>query len=234
MDKYKILVADDEPLTRERICNLLKKYSNFSVLSQTSNGVETLNAIKKYKPDVVFLDIRMPRLNGLEILKFLDTNDYRVLVFITAYDQYAIQAFENEALDYLLKPFNNTRFDKLMQRLEKQLKHLCAPVDKHILVRTKNEILKINTKKIIYIKSDNNYVQLHLENQVLRKRISISSMLDQLDAHFCRIHRFYIINQREIRKMKHVCHGDYFFLMSNGKSIPSSRSYRKIVKLITK
>lgn len=234
MKKYTIVVADDESLTRERIVALLKNYAQFSVVAEAANGAKTIYAIKKHQPDVVFLDIKMPILNGFEVLQKLDSDDYGILVFITAYDQYAIKAFENEALDYLLKPFDNQRFDKLMNRLKIQLNTLYKNEDRYILVRENHEIFKINTKDIIYIKSDNNYVLLHLKEQVFRKRISISAIADQLGDHFFRIHRSYIINGRQILKMKHIHHGDYFFSMSNGKSIPSSKSYRGVVQLILK
>lgn len=232
--KYTIVVADDESLTRERIITLVKNYPNFIVIAEAANGVETLSALKKHQPDVVLLDIKMPILNGFEILKKLAPNDYGILVFITAYDQYAIKAFENEALDYLLKPFDNQRFDKLMTRVEKRLKNLFHIEDDYILVKENHEILKINTRDIVYVKSENNYVQIHLENKMYRKRMALTDFLGQLGSRFHRIHRSYIINERKILKMKHIHHGDYFFTMSTGKSIPSSKSYRNVVKTITK
>lgn len=234
MKKYKIVVADDESLTRERIISLLKNYTQFSVVAEASNGAETLLAIRKLQPDVVFLDIKMPILNGFEVLKKLDANDYGILVFITAYDQYAIKAFENEALDYLLKPFDNQRFDKLMQRIKTYLKKVYNVREHFVLVKENHEIQKVNTKDIIYVKAENNYIQIHLAKHMLRKRGSLSAFEDQLDDNFSRIHRSYIINERQVIKMKHISQGDYLFSMSNGKSIPSSRSYRDIVKLLVK
>lgn len=234
MKKYTIVVADDESLTRERIVALLKNYAQFSVVAEAANGAKTIYAIKKHQPDVVFLDIKMPILNGFEVLQKLDSDDYGILVFITAYDQYAIKAFENEALDYLLKPFDNQRFDKLMNRLTKHLKKTFQLAEHYILVKENNEVLKINTRDIIYAKAENNYVQIHLDHQVYRKRCALAAFSGQLDNHFFRIHRSYIINAEKILKMKHIGHGDYFFSMSNGKSIPSSKSYREVVKCLIK
>ena len=230
MTSYTVLVADDEALTRERIVAQLKKYPNFRVVAQTSNGMETLKAIKSYKPDVVLLDIEMPVLNGFEILKILTPADYHILVFITAHGQYAIKAFEQEALDYLLKPFDDVRFAKLVKRMLKHLGKVQIPENKYVLAKDGKEVHRIPLAEIIYIKSALNYVLICLKDKVVKKRTSLTAIQTQLDHQFSRIHRKYIINELQILKMKHICHGDYLFTMSNSKSIPSSKSYRETVK----
>nr|WP_321236148.1 LytTR family DNA-binding domain-containing protein [uncultured Psychroserpens sp.] len=230
MTAYKIIVADDESLTRDRISNLLKDYRNFKIVKETSNGVETLNAIRLYKPDVIFLDIKMPLLNGFEVLQELSKNDYKLLVFVTAFDDYAIKAFENEAIDYLLKPFNDGRFAKLMERVNRYLSPLHEePI---IVIKEKNDIFRVLTKDIIYIEAENNYVNIILEDCKYKMRISMTNILNKLNHNFVKIHRSFIINKHQIKKMKHVKSGDYLFLMSNNKSLFSSKSYRPSIKAL--
>ncbi len=230
---YKLLVAEDEILTRDRIISLLQSYPEFEVVAQTENGPQTLEAIKAHQPDVVLLDIKMPVFDGFEVLNRLDKKVFKTLVFITAYDQYAIQAFEHEALDYLLKPFNRDRFDALITRLKKRLVEIASP-ESYLLLRANKEVVRLKTKDIIYLQAQNNHVLVHTANAIYRKRISLRLLLQQLDHHFIRIHRSYVLNERKILKMRHVGQGDYFFSMSNGKSIPSSQSYRKQVSSLTK
>jgi len=234
MNRYRIIVADDEKLTRERIVSLLKDYSEFEVVKVASDGLEAVNFIKLYKPDIIFLDIKMPKLNGFDVLNELTKNDYNILVFITAFDEYAIKAFEEEALDYLLKPFDKSRFDKLMKRLLVNLNSKARNKDEVLVVKEKNEIYRVLLNDIIYIQAENNYVQIVLEHKTYQMRSTLRKILEVLDGRFFRIHRSYIVNQDKIGKIKHVKSGDYLFQMINGKSLFSTESYRYSVKrLIT-
>ena len=232
MRKYNVVIADDESLTRVRIRNLLKAYSNFEVVAEAANGAQTLQALKAYQVDVIFLDIKMPILDGFEVLKQLKGKDYRILVFITAYEQYALKAFENEAMDYLLKPFDESRFRKLMLRITDYFKRLDGSRDQHILVKVGAELAKVNIDDIVYLRSDNNHVRIVLEKEEFRKRTSMESIEKVLDSRFLRIHRSYIINEARVQKMKHISNGDYLFTMSNNKAISSSKTYRKNVALL--
>ena len=233
MDTYSIIIAEDEALTQERICTLLKKYPQFHIKALASHGEEALESIRLHKPDVVFLDIKMPLFNGFEVLQQLDRNCFQVLVCITAYDEYALEAFEFEALDYLLKPFNEERFNKLIERVKKALLPSQSKDTSFLLVKEAGELRKIDTKDIVYLKADNNYVHIQLEERSYKKRITLSKLLPTLGPSFYRIHRSYIINARKIVRMKHIQHGDYFFYMTTGKPIPSSHTYRKEVHLLT-
>ncbi|WP_353779667.1 response regulator [Winogradskyella sp. 3972H.M.0a.05] len=234
MNRYKIIVVDDERLTRERIVSLLSNYNKFEVVKEASNGVEAVNYIKTYKPDIIFLDIKMPKLNGFEVLQRVKKSDFKFLVFITAFDNFALKAFENEALDYLLKPFDRKRFRVLMERIERNIELLNTPEEKILIVKEKNELFRLKIKDIVYIKAENNYVSLVLNDGLFKKRISIKNISEKLDENFLRVHRSYIINKDKIQKMRHVKSGDYLFLMSNEKTVFSSKSYRSNVqKLIT-
>ncbi|MEO1030589.1 MAG: LytTR family DNA-binding domain-containing protein [Bacteroidota bacterium] len=234
MIKYSVIVAEDEPLTRQRIIDLLENQGNFNVIKGVSNGAEAVMAIKLYKPDIIFLDIMMPRLNGLEVLKELSPKDYKFLVFITAFENYAIQAFENEALDYLLKPFDLKRFMKLIERIERYMDMEQKKDTEKLIIKEKGEIFRIDLNEIIYIKAENNYVVIVLKNRSFKKRTKISFMFEYLNHKFLRVHRSYIINKSEILKMKHVKSGDYVITMSNHKAIISSKSYRDKIKFLIK
>ena len=232
--QFKVIVAEDEALTRARITTLLGGHDDFSVIAEATNGREAILAIKQYQPDVILLDIKMPLLNGFDVLKKLEPGDYKILVFITAYDQYAIDAFEQEALDYLLKPFDQDRFELLLNRLRTRLNDFYHARDNYILVKENNELVRVKTSDIIYIQSDNNNVLIHIDGHTYKKRISLSLIQQQLNKHFIKIHRSYIINERKITKMRHISQGEYLFTMTNGKSVPSSLSYRDQVKNLTK
>ena len=230
MKKRSILVADDESLTRERICSLLTAYPDFEVIAETATGTETLQAIKVHKPDIVFLDIKMPQLSGMEVLRHLGKNDYSILVFISAHKEYALEAFENEALDYLLKPFDQSRFRKLMLRLDAYFTREEGQTYPHLLVRDRQNLVKLKIEDIIYLRSDNNHVRIVTEKGEFRKRISLGATHKLLGKRFIRIHRSYIINEDKVRKIKHISNGDYLFTMTDQKSIASSKSYRMVVR----
>lgn len=234
MKKHKIIVVDDERLTRERIISLLAEYDNYEVVKEAADGVEAVNYIKSYKPDIVFLDVKMPKLNGFDVLNEVRKEDFKILIFITAFDNFALKAFENEALDYLLKPFDRKRFRILMERIERNILKLYSSEDKILVVKKKNELFRLNIKDIVYVKAENNYISLVLKDHSFKKRTSIKNILEELDTNFLRVHRSFIINKSKILKMRHIKSGDYLFLMSNEKTIFSSKTYRtNVQKLIT-
>jgi DNA-binding LytR/AlgR family response regulator len=234
MSRYTVVIAEDESLTRERIVRLLGKYSDFDLVAEASDGREALKQIEANKPDVILLDVNMPALNAFDVLAKLSPADYGILVFITAYDQYAVNAFEHEAFDYLLKPFDDARFAKLMHRLQTRLEENSTPEPQYVLAKDDDTIVKILTTEILYVRAENNYVRIYLADRDYRKRTSIQLMLDELKSPFKRIHRSHLINANEIVKMKHLYQGDYQFTMSNGKTLLSSSSYRDVVKSLTK
>ncbi len=232
--RYSVIIAEDEPLTRDRIVNLLVKLTNFEIIAAVSNGVEAVNAIRIHKPDIIFLDIKMPLLDGFDVLKEIRIEDYKLLVFITAYDQYAVRAFDREALDYLLKPFDQKRFMKLIARIEKYFNNINPRDDEVLVIKEKGEVFRLNTSEIIFVKAENNYVNIYLEEKCFKKRIPIFKILEMLNSNFLRVHRSFLINKKKIVKMKHVKGGDYLIKMSNGKSIISSKNYRDSIKSLVK
>ncbi|WP_222983078.1 LytR/AlgR family response regulator transcription factor [Flagellimonas meishanensis] len=235
MPPYRVLVAEDEKLTLDRISEIIDQSNDFRVVAKTTNGPETLSTIRLQQPDVIFLDVKMPLLNGFQVLQQLRSSDYKILVFITAHDEFAISAFEKEAFDYVLKPFDNTRINSLLRRLTKRMEQIESfDQVKYLMVKDKNELIKVNLNDIIYIKSESNYVKIVLANGEYKKRISISQVHKHLNAQFIRIHRSYVINENQIARMKHVDRGDYSFSMSNRHVVQSSNSYREAVKSILK
>ena len=231
MSNYNLIIIEDEPLTREYLRSLVQKHANFSIVAEAAHGMEAMTYVERYKPDVLFLDIEMPVLNGFQLLEKLNKEKYRLLVFITAYGEYALDAFDAEAFDYLLKPIDEVRFKHLMARLEKQLKLLDSEKDQQIQFKVGAQFYQIPLNQILYLKSDHNYMLVILKDgQRLRTRSSLKAFLKRLDDRFVRVHRSYIINRDEIVRMKHICQGDYVFILSNKSTIPSSKSYRQHVR----
>ena len=233
MKHYKVIIADDEELTRERLSDLLALHPQFQIAAKASNGQEAIQLINQHQPDILFLDIKMPIASGFDVLEKLSITPAPVLVFVTAYDHYAVKAFEKEAFDYLLKPFSRTRFEKVLHRIKLKLESSANTVIDYLLVKEKGETIKLESDKILYIESSNNNVILHLEKQFYKKRTTLSNMVQNLNgAIFLRVHRSFILNINHISKMRHVYHGDYLFTMSNGKILPSSKTYRNNVDRI--
>ncbi len=182
---YKALIADDELIAREILQNQLKRYSEIELLETCSDGKTALKAIEKYEPDVVFLDIQMPELNGIDLAKSVKTNKLPLIVFVTAFDNYAIQAFETNAIDYLLKPFDDERFDRMFQKVLKQLEltnkqEISAVFEKYgqffqqiaqptyaeiVTVKDGGRIQLIKITDLIYVEAEGNYISLHTEKQ---------------------------------------------------------------------
>ena len=230
MNRNKVVIADDEVLTRKRIRSLVEQYPDYEVVAEASTGHEALDMIKMHRPDLILLDINMPTMTGMEILRSVEKSHYKILVFITAHDEFAIEAFENEALDYLLKPFNKSRFSKLMDRVGRQLNLLGTSKKTFIVAKYQGVNHRIELNLILYIKADDNYVALHTEQRSYRKRESIAAISNQLGSNFIRIHRSTIVNKNEVTNLQHLMQGDFIIQMSNGKRLTSSKSYRNQVR----
>jgi two-component system LytT family response regulator len=245
-EKLKILVVDDEALARRRITNLLQSLKQSHEVYECSNGLEALTKLEDSEFDLIFLDIQMPEMNGFEVLENIEMNNTPPVIFVTAYDQYALRAFEIHAIDYLLKPFDDDRFyeafenakNKLFKHkaalvnLEKLLQERRALDDSHynerIIVKNKGRIYFVKCNDVITIKAAGKYLQIITDDDEHSVRQTMNDIESKLDPKvFLRIHRSTIINIDRIREMQHWYKNEYIFIMTNGDKVTSGSTYRK-------
>ncbi|MES2680835.1 MAG: response regulator [Bacteroidota bacterium] len=235
----KVVIIDDEPLARSIVIEYLREHKNFEVVAECNDGFEGVKAIMQHKPDLVFLDIQMPKINGFEMLELIDTTP--AVIFATAFDEYAIKAFEANAVDYLLKPFSNERFDTAIKKWEqknldkpaykKNIEQLLEntekqPEEKHrIVVRTNNEIQIIPVNDLFYIEAYDDYIKLFTKDNYYLKKKTMAYYEQMLDnSVFFRTHRSFIVNLQHLTKIEPLEKNNYVALLKNGKKIPLSRS----------
>jgi len=241
--KIKALIVDDEPPARSKLRRLLKQDDRVEIVGEARDGTEALEQVAATNPDLLFLDIQMPRLNGFEVLEVLGPECPQI-IFTTAYDQYAIKAFEVRALDYLLKPFDQARLrgavDRAVEMYEKPesgvderiddlLQELRArkPVLKRILLRTGGRIVFVDTRQIARIEAEEKYVRLHVEGRSYLHRETMSSLEERLDSSvFVRVHRGEIVNMHFIRELESLSHGDYQIVLRDSSRVQLGRTYR--------
>jgi two-component system, LytTR family, response regulator len=238
------LIADDEPLARERIRLLLERDPEMVLVGEVGDGVEALAAIRARAPDLVFLDVQMPEKGGFDVVEELDPAALPAIVFVTAYDQHAIRAFEVSALDYLLKPFDEDRFARTLARAKAQLRggddlqrrtlalveELRAGRPAHLdrlMIRSGGRLFFLRTDEIDWIEADGNYVRLHAGGASHQLRETITRLETQLDpARFLRIHRSTIVNLDRVREIQPLFHGEHRVLLQDGTELTMSRGYR--------
>ena len=242
---YKTIVIDDEQLARQRIKRLLKEYDEIEIIAEAENGAEGLLLIEQHQPDLVFLDIEMPVLNGFEMLAKL-THQPKV-VFTTAYDQYAIKAFEEGSIDYLLKPVELERLDKTIKKL-KQTKLVPAQIPLEELIRQINgkkaiktltvkigdKILLIKLSDIVHIQAEDKYVFLHtVDGKKHLTDFTLSTLEEKLPEEFLRIHRSDIINTDFIKEIRKGFNGALIFVLNNQAEtrVTSSRSNSEALRI---
>ena len=232
--KMHAIIADDEPLARERVSSLLSDEPGVEIVAECANGAQALKATQEHRPDLLFLDVQMPRLNGFEVLEALDTGQMPVVIFTTAHDEHAIRAFEANALDYLLKPFTEARFKKALERAREQLqrgprrpepqhaallKHVRAatPGGGRILVKSPDRILFLKPEEIDHVEAAGNYVVLHAGKERHVMRETTAAMETRLSsAGFMRINRSIIVNLAQIREIHPLGPGQYSVLLKTG------------------
>jgi two-component system LytT family response regulator len=233
--KLRVVLVDDEPLAREGLRSFLAEEADIEIVGECDNGATAVEMIERVRPDVVFLDVQMPRLNGFEVIEALGTGVTPAIVFTTAHDQHAIRAFEVNAIDYLLKPFKLERLKKAVQRAREQVKtpgsassapqftslvtHLrgATGVTPRILVRSPDRILFLKPSEIDYVEAAGNYLILHAGKEGHTIRETMASMESRLaGAGFMRISRSAIINLSRVRELQPLSAGEYRVLMQNG------------------
>lgn len=248
-----ILIADDEPLARKQISNSLQEFKEIEICAQCTNGIETVQAVIEQQPDLMFLDIHMPEMDGMEVISAIGAEQMPFVIFVTAYDQYAIAAFEKHAFDYLLKPFTPKRFQeavsRVMQFISQQKEKQSAgkllqvmqelkPSNKYatrIAIRSTSKIYFLQVMDIDWIESAGNYVDIHAGNQTHLLRETMGNLEAKLDPeHFIRIHRSAIVNINRIIDIQPSGY-DFAVRLHNGKSLNMSRKYKeKLNHLIQK
>jgi len=228
--KIRALVVDDEPLARTNLAVLLRLDREIEIVGECGSGQEGLEEIRSKKPDLVFLDVQMPECDGFDVLELLGNDLPPAIVFVTAYDQYAVRAFEAGALDYLLKPFDNARFDRALSRAKERIlaeKDLPQKIDR-LPIKSAGQVLFLKFSEIDWVEAADYYACLHVGAKTHLLRRSMSELERDLDpAMFCRIHRSTIVNLERVRSLKLGEDGEYEVLLENGTSLRMSRGYRK-------
>ena len=243
--RIRALVVDDEPLAREMIREMLAPDSDVEIVAECANGREAVEAIKSLRPDLVFLEIQMPELGGFEVLESFDRESTPYIIFVTAYDQYAVRAFEVHAFDYLLKPFDRERFDAAWQRVKQQIKldqsgerdrHILALLEElksgprhleRLVIKNGGRVFFVSVDDVQCIESEGNYVRVYDNQKAYLLRETISSLEEQLDPReFRRIHRSAIVKIDKIKEMQPWFNGEYVVVLRDGTQVRTSRSYR--------
>ncbi len=244
--KLRILIVDDEPLGRERIRTLLAGDPEVEIAGECADGKQAVAAIRRLKPDLIFLDVQMPEMDGFGVLESLEVEEIPATIFVTAYDRYAVKAFEVHAVDYLLKSFDRERFSAALARAKGHLargkKHDIEPKlvslleafesrKKYIgrlVVKSGGRIIFLRVEEIHWIEAMDNYVRLHAGAQTHTVRETMQSLETKLDpAKFARIHRSTIVNLDRVQDLRPLFHGDYAVRLRDGTELTLSRSYRE-------
>lgn len=253
------LIVDDEPLPRERIRTLLAEHPDLEVIGECQDGQEAANTILVERPDLVFLDIQMPELDGFEVIKAIGAEYLPAIVFVTAFDEHAIRAFEVNAIDYLLKPINAARFEKAVLRAIDRLKHFSPMVnastnarrpDRQLLsfverlraeqqyltrfvVRAGSRLSFVRVSDVDWIDVADNYVRLHVAGREHLVRDTLKSVESQLNPEiFIRVHRSIIINLDRVESIAPHFHGEYVVTMKDSATLTTSRSYSERLRLL--
>jgi len=228
--KIRALLVDDEPLARSNLAVLLRLDPDVEIICECGSGMQALAEIRNTKPDLVFLDVQMPECDGFDVLELLGGDVPPVVVFVTAYDQYALRAFEAGALDYILKPFDNARFDRALARAKERISqsgNVPRNVE-HLVVKNAGQISFLKISEIDWIEAADYYSCLHVGTKTHLLRRSMSELEQELDQDiFCRIHRSTIVKLDRVRGLKLNESGEYEVLLDDGTRLRLSRGYRK-------
>jgi two-component system LytT family response regulator len=241
------LIVDDEAPARRRLRSLLTRQAGVTIVAECPDGPSAVQAIRELEPDLMFLDIQMPEMNGFDVLRAVGADAVPAVIFVTAYDQYALQAFEAHALDYLLKPFANARFHEalervrrilgndddraLRQRLVAFLESTRANTRTRIPIRTAERVTFVRPDEIDWIEGAGNYVRIHAGNEEHLVRDTLKGIADRLDpSTFLRIHQSYIVNVDRVKELRPWTHGEYIVILRDGTRLTSSRSYSEALR----
>ena len=248
MNKIRALVVDDEPMARDRVLSLLQQEEDVEVVGECGDGTQAVAAIQHQSPDLVFLDVQMPGHNGFEVIQAVGAERMPTVIFVTAYDEYALKAFEVHALDYLLKPFGRDRFQRTLQHARASLerrragdlgRRLLALVNDiktepgpprldRLVVKSGGRVFFLRTDEIDWIEAAGNYVRLHLGEESHLFRETMNRMESRLDGRrFVRIHRSRIVNTERVKELQPWFNGEHVVVLQNGTRLTLSRGYRE-------
>lgn len=250
MDRIRTLIVDDEPPARAKVRRLLADRDDVEIVGEASNGSEAVERIRTLEPDLVILDIQMPELTGFEVLEALEHGEVPQVIFATAFDEHAIQAFEVAAVDYLLKPFDRKRLftavDRVVERgasesperahvprILEVLNAASSPYVERIVVESLGRRLVIGVGQINRIGADGSYVSIHAEGRSYLSRRTLAWCQERLDpTRFVRVHRSTIVNVERVREIRPIARGDQILVLDDGAEVRMSRNYREALTLL--
>lgn len=249
MRMLRTLIVDDEPLARRHLRTLLSADHDVEIVGECGNGLDAVTSIRREAPDLVFLDIQMPELDGFEVVQALDPAHLPVLVFVTAHDDYALNAFRVHALDYLLKPIERARFRETLTRAKALVRNGHGAEDnerflgllerlatrqqqvERLAVKVQGRVIFLKVQDIDWIEAVDNHVRIHVAGQVHLVRDTLSRLESRLPAaKFLRIHRSTIVNASRIKELQPWFQGDYVLILTDGTQLTSGRSYRASIQ----
>ena len=250
-DRVRAIIIDDEPLPRERIATLLTGHPEVQVIAECGDGAEALRVIGDARPDLVFLDIQMPELDGFEVLEALEISPLPAVIFVTAFDEYAVRAFEVSAIDYLLKPIDPARFEQALGRAMRRMSvspggggELQAFLSRwrsqrgfaaRFVVRFGGKLIFVQPQDVDWIDAAGNYVRLHASGRQYLVRGTMKSIESRLDPDvFVRVHRSAIVNIDRVVSLEPYFHGEYVVQMRDGSKLTSSRSHSGRLRALLK
>ena len=242
--KIRTVLVDDEDLARERIQSLLEQQPDIEIVGLCADGTSAIETIDREHPELVFLDVQMPGMDGFEVVENIDPEHMPAIVFVTAYDGHALRAFEINALDFLLKPFDQARFEKALERARAQLQrdrnslidarlvslleglHEDRKYPERLIVKSGGRVFFVRTEDIDWVEASGNYVKIHAKGEAHLIRESMKNMEAKLDAKtFVRIHRSAIVNIDRIKELEPWFHGEYVVIMRDGTRLTASRVF---------
>ena len=253
-EKIRTLIVDDEPLARRNLRVLLERDAQIEIVDECRNGREAVKAINSLSPDLIFLDIQMPEMDGFDVLARVGPEHIQAIIFVTAFDQYALKAFDVHALDYLLKPFDDERFARALERAKSQIaareidklsKRLFALLEEReserngsiekresyltrLMIKASNRVVLLKVDEIDFIEADGNYAKLHVGRKSHLLREKMHDLEGRLDpAKFVRIHRSVIVNLERIKELQPHFNGDYIVVLEDGRQLRLSRTRRE-------
>lgn len=256
MKLFRVLIVDDEALARRRIRRLLADREEVELLPDSVNGVDAVDAIQAHRPHLIFLDVQMPQLDGLGVLESVGIETVGAVIFVTAYDEYALQAFDHHAVDYLLKPYSDSRFMQALRRAEDRVRRRAAESTSHRLlavveeyrsltnvglsraetdgkrvgqlaIRVDGRVRFVRFEDIAWIEAEGSYVQIHTPEESWLVRDTLANVEERLPTHaFARVHRSSIVRIDRVVEVKSLNHGDLNLILNTGASVKLSRSYR--------
>ena len=252
VSSIRVLIVDDEPLPRERIRTLLGRHQEITVIAEASDGAEALELVMTHRPDLIFLDIQMPELDGFEVLEALYPGVMPAVIFITAFDEYAVRAFDVSAVDYLLKPIDPARFEQALARATRRLARGSVEDGQELqeflarwraergysarfVVRTGDKLAFIRAEEVDWIDAAGNYARLHVGGREHLIRETMKSLENRLDPEtFVRVHRSAIVNIDRVASLEPYFHGEYVVQMRDGSKLTSSRSHSGRLRALLK